>query len=884
MDELAVIGLLLFILGAYVLIMPLVAFLKAKNVQNELQTLRNEVARLNAQTNPSVKPQKSPPKTKVAAKENPAPQKTKAPCPPPEQKQTAKPATPAPVPSKPAEPSFIDTLVARATQSLKEHWLIWLAALSLACGGLFFVQYGIENGYLGPKARVLSALGFGSALIAAAEYLRRKPNIGMQGWFTVPVALAAGGVASLYGANVAAHTLYDLTSQSVAFGALVLVSFIAVAGSLIYGPVLAVIGILGAYVSPILVSSGAGAHPILYLYFLIILASALAVERYQRWAWLSAIAVIFTLLWGVLLNLAIPNEPYLALYVVTAILGVTTIPAFGIRPNWHDTDMLNPDTLKKLGTHYPTILAVLTSIGGTALLSLASPQSLILWQVTLMTFLGLILWSVFWNNRAQNLDQLPLVFAGGMIITVSAFSPLGWLNILPEITRFITYSTTVIIATATFLIASFWRTPQSIRPLYWIASGTIAPLLIYAITYISWHQSAQIPDNIWILSAVLLAAFLGASALMMLRSQIRHRRIGSDLYFAGTLIATGFTAYLTLPVAFYAHGTAVLALAALWLVIRFKYYWTGLLVWAFVTITTGLIIANLLPNYAMDEPFLPIIIVFAALIALLATGYTMAEKAKLPERAVLFETATLLTIALLACTLITRLLPQNHSNIDHMPFGLYATVWALLAGVQFRRQIIQDGMSKIRTALAYVYSGLGIAAFALGALLSPLIFGQIRGIFPIDSVMVAYALPAITAYALYHFKLLPSFVTEKITVITASAISAFIAIQEIRRFWHGSSIHFEQGVEVGELYTYTVILLTATVATIVLAILRKNPMLRKIGMGLAALTAAKVFLWDTAGMQGLARATVFIALGLTLAGTGWLLQMSQTSSNEDKQG
>ena len=215
-----------------------------------------------------------------------------------------------------------------------------------------------------------------------------------------------------------------------------------------------------------------------------------------------------------------------------------------------------------------------------------------------------------------------------------------------------------------------------------------------------------------------------------------------------------------------------------------------------------------------------------------------------------------------------------------MPFGLYATVWVMLAGVQFRRTLIQDGMNKIRTTLAYGYSVLGLGALAIGIMMSPLFFGRIRGIFPMDSVMIAYALPAITAYALYHFKLLPSFITKKIAVIFTAAISAFIAIHEIRRFWHGPSVHLDRGVEVGELYTYTVILLTATVSTIVLAITRKNPILRKIGMALAALTAAKVFLWDTAGMQGLARATVFIALGLTLAGIGWLLQVSQAS--EDK--
>jgi len=773
-------------------------------------------------------------------------------------------------------------------ENFNANWIIWLSGLSLALGGLFIVQYGLERGFLGPVARVISALGFGAALLGVAEYLRRKPNMGMQGWFTVPVALAAGGIASLYGAVVSAHILYDLTSQMVGFASMVLVSFLAIGAGLIYGPVLAVIGILGAFISPVIVSIGEG-HAIMYLYFLSVLVAALAVEHMRRWIWLSTLAVVFTLIAGFGLNDAIPNQPYLAIYIVALILLVTTIPAFGIRPKWGHSEMINEKTLSDIATHYPTILTVLTAAGGTALLSLTVNGNLILWQTALLVFLGLTAWAVFWCHRAQNLDQLAIIFTGGLLFIASTGSPLihyhyretieaiETIDLAPHL---IMLHTILALSAILFMVASFWRTPRSVRPLFWVASGAIAPVLTYFLSYANWHRIAPISDRVWTFTAILLAVFLAVSALLMLRSRIRQRRTASDLYFAGMLIAASFAAYLVIEINYLAHIAALLSLAAFALVIRCKYRWTGYLVWAFVAASTSLVVFDLFPVYSLREPVLLVIAVFGIVAGLLGVGYMMATDANQPNRVILYETAILLTIALLICALIARVASGGRWELEYMALGLYATVWIMMAGVQFRRMDMDDRLTVVRKYLGYGYAALALGTLATAILISPLMVNDINGIFPIDTVMAAYALPALMAYALYHFDLLSHFITRKIANGFAALMAGFITVMEVRRFWHGTNIRLYKGTEVGELYTYTVILLTATVITVMLAITRKNPSLRKIGLGLAALTAAKVFLWDTAGMQGLARATVFIALGLTLAGIGWLLQVSQVTDNK----
>lgn len=77
-------------------------------------------------------------------------------------------ATEPPEPAVPSGPS----LAARLFGWLSDNWVYAVAAASLALAGVFFVQYGIENGLLPPAARVAAALLFGLALVAAGETAR----------------------------------------------------------------------------------------------------------------------------------------------------------------------------------------------------------------------------------------------------------------------------------------------------------------------------------------------------------------------------------------------------------------------------------------------------------------------------------------------------------------------------------------------------------------------------------------------------------------------------------------------------------------------------------------------------------------------------------------
>ncbi|CAN0579412.1 unnamed protein product, partial [Ectocarpus sp. 12 AP-2014] len=104
---------------------------------------------------------------------------------------------------------------------LRDNWFYGVAAVSLALAGIFLVQYGIETGLLTPTMRVIAALVFGAALIAAGETIRRRFGDDVASATAyLPSVLSGAGLVSLIGGVLAARLLYDLVAPGPALGAL----------------------------------------------------------------------------------------------------------------------------------------------------------------------------------------------------------------------------------------------------------------------------------------------------------------------------------------------------------------------------------------------------------------------------------------------------------------------------------------------------------------------------------------------------------------------------------------------------------------------------------------------------------------------------------------
>jgi len=120
---------------------------------------------------------------------------------------------------------------------------------------------------------------------------------------TFSAVLLSGGMASLYFVTYAAYDFYELIPQAFAFALMVLFTAFTVFAAIRYDmQVIAIIGLVGAYGVPFLLSDGSGRVVILFSYVAIINAGILVIAFRKSWAALYYLAffltwTIFSLWW-----------------------------------------------------------------------------------------------------------------------------------------------------------------------------------------------------------------------------------------------------------------------------------------------------------------------------------------------------------------------------------------------------------------------------------------------------------------------------------------------------------------------------------------------------------------------------------------------------------
>ena len=285
----------------------------------QLRRLRARIDQLEQQLQPDA----AQPARPLAAYGTPTPSAplTSAPVNAPQEKTSDAVDTPQPTP-KPTpqpvqgaraqrEPARHRTISARLDASIRNNWMIWLGGICVGLAGVFMVRYSIEEGLLGPAARINLSLIAGGALHLAAEWLRRT-----RGQHNVFAALAGGASIILYSALFAAFRLLPEVSPGLIFVGMALVSFVSLALALRHGPVLAALGMLGGYLVPVLVSTGSGRIEIALVYICILSLFSLWLLAYvqRRWLWLGVIGGSLAW-WGLTLWTA-PEDGVRLLYLL----------------------------------------------------------------------------------------------------------------------------------------------------------------------------------------------------------------------------------------------------------------------------------------------------------------------------------------------------------------------------------------------------------------------------------------------------------------------------------------------------------------------------------------------------------------------------------------
>lgn len=175
---------------------------------------------------------------------------------------------------------------------LGQKWLliIGLAITVLAVG--YFLKYSFDRNWIGPTGRVLLAYAGGAVLLGAGELFRRG------GLRTFGLYLFGGGIAVLYFAGYAAFQIYHLIDQPLAFGSMVLVTALAGGMAIIFDTRwLAVLGIIGGFTTPVVLSTGSDNQIALMTYMAILNGGIFAISAFKQWNLLNYLGLFFT--WGI---------------------------------------------------------------------------------------------------------------------------------------------------------------------------------------------------------------------------------------------------------------------------------------------------------------------------------------------------------------------------------------------------------------------------------------------------------------------------------------------------------------------------------------------------------------------------------------------------------
>ncbi len=867
-------------------VLAIAALVIALSARESIRQLQERLARLEAaQVAPQVAAtfaadaQASSPAVEEAPATGEVPIATEPPAEPaavPPEEAAAEQVVPTPAPS--ARPATLE-------ERFGTQWVVWIGGLALALGAIFLVRYTVEQGLLGPGVRIVLAGLFAAALIAAGEWTRRNEiAAGIAGVPTqhIPSILTAAGTVAAYSTVYAAYVLYGFLSPGAAFILLGIVALATLAGALLHGPALAGLGLAGAFLAPALVETSEPSYWALYLYLVVVNAAAFALARMRLWRWLAITAVVLGALWalpGITIHRVDALGAHLfyivAVYALAAALIVSGL-LFGPGSERGEIDEVSSGALAAYiiaatimvarSQHDVAALAVFTLLA-VATVAIVWRTESALWALPtagVMTAIVMLQWAM--PHYVAELVMPPGVTAGAIPDPPTGAGSHIMLG----------GALAALFGAAGFAVQG--RAPDARAALIWSATAVATPIVILVALY--W-RIAELDRSVPFAGLALLMAALYGYATELLG----RREPAPGIAASGAVFATGAVASLALALTF--------ALEKGWLTVGLALMVPGIawiagqrplpaLRWL-AAVVVMLVVARIAwaPSIAGHElgttPLFNWLLygygVPAA--AFWTAGYLLRRRADdVPARVT--DAAAILFTVLLA------LLEIRHFMTGGQVFepaaalaeaGMQVSVGIAIA-IGLERVRLRTG-SIIHNIGALVVAGLTLAAIVvgLGLMLNPFLEPtDVGGLF-FNLILLGYGIPAVLAAILaYTARETRPLAYRYVAAATTIALALLYVSLEVRRFYQGSEILPWVPASDAEQYTYSLVWLVLGVALLAAGVVLRSQPARLASAVVVALTIAKVFLVDMAGLTGILRALSFIGLGVVLVGIGWLYQ------------
>lgn len=769
----------------------------------------------------------------------------------------APPAQPA-APKRPSKPgrSLEETLWTRLP--------VWIGAVALALAAAYLVKLSFERGWIGPALRVVLGVLFGVSLLGAGEWLRKSSDYVAKG-------LSAAGIAALFVSFYAATTLYELIPALLGFALMALTTATAVALSLRQGYIVAIVGLLGGFLTPALAGGASAGSTLLFVYLLLLEAGLVVVSRRRSWSSLPILTLLGGLVW---VFSRLGGEPSAGDSAMIGLFLFCTTALFllGLRPGAGEM----PATPLKVPLGYLDALRWL-AVGG-ALLAMTGLLSSRDYGTLEWAFLGLIAAGAFVLARLDERYHGFAWLASG-VVTVLLFAYSSQLADQPERAQlyFYTHLTFGVLIAAGAFVAHFGS-----RYAGYFGSLSAAAGVVYLL--MQYFQSEQLGTAgvPWGGVALGLAALYTAAALPAARR--RPADAGAEAPLAA--FAVGATTLLSLAVP--------LELEQQWLTVAW-----ALEVWALMWLSerlsvralrvcaallSGLVAVRLLLNAeVISYPIgaTPIFnwllygygIPLAAFVASARIARRMAGvRSRLGEG---FEwLAQAFAFALVSLEIRhffyrdagnLGLLAPGATDTHLVEWGTYGSFWLLLVFVQhFLAERFPSRPLRWGTRIAYV--ALTVITLLFTALvLNPLWSAEYVGATPVFNWLLwIYGLPALLRLLLAgRFEKQGEVWLARVGNLAALFEIFLLITFEVRQAFQGSRL--DTGTpSTAESYAYSFAWIALAFVMAVIGVKAGRRGLRLGSAIIMGVAVFKVFLFDTSSLEGIYRVLSLFGLGVAL--------------------
>ena len=873
----------IILLGLAIPIAGVAAFFMVLGVRSRLDIFERRLALLEAGAGgaaaapapaPAAPPPQPTPAPAAVKQEEPAPPK---PAPAVERPQPA----PAPPAAMPAGPSI------GFEEKFGTRWVVYVGGLALALGGIFLVKYSIEAGLLGPGMRIFLGALLAAALVAGGEWLRRREqSFGIAGISPahIPSILTAAGTTVAYATVYAAYALYGFVGPALAFILLGVVALATLAAALLHGPALAGLGLVGAYVAPLLVASDKPNYWALYLYLAVVTAAAFGLARVRLWRWLAVTAIALNYLWllpgidSTQTDVLVPHAMHIA--VSFALVAALIVSGFLYGPSaeqgrieWVSSGALAvfllAGALLVLATNHHAISFAVFSLLVFATVAIAWRTDAALAAVpAAVALVALVVW-----HWAVPFDVRTTIAPN---IVVPGLTPDP--NPAQVTSHAVMGAAFAVLFGAAGSLAQA-RTASPIIAMIWAASAAAGPILILMAVY---YRIAGFERSIPFAAVSLLLAVLYGYAVEYLnkRPPKPGQAAAAAIFAVGGIAALALALTLAMEKGWLTVALALMAPGIAWVerqrplpALR----WTAAAMIGLVMVRIGW---N--PRIVSDVGTTPI---FNWLLwgygvpaaSFWTAGYLLRQRADdIPAR--MADSAAILF------TVLTAFLQIRHYVYDGDIYVRYPGLLevALQVCVGFALVIALEHLRERTNSIIHNYGALIIFGLTLAAVVFGLVLDHnpllpfttphnLGGLF-FNLILLGYGLPALLAgtLALKTRHTRPQ-AYRTVAAVTAVMLALLYLTLEVSRFYQGPVIR-PRVLSDAEQWTHSAVWLIFGVALLIAGFYLKSQPLRYCSAAVVMITIGKVFLFDMAGLTGVFRALSFICLGLVLVGIGFLYQ------------